>query len=292
MAAAGDEQTMYQRHVIQWVCGNSDEQQCWRYCWCMREHLVPTRVINKNGVATTVHKKPANGKPVKGLPAPVAVMTPVPLSRQDLIESLIEPVAEYNKATYFKHQLAELPEQLKKKLNTYSTPLLERLYSAFNDPEFSAGPTGGSAKVIANFIDSEEDETFISDCLVFMPYIRTTSLIRGMRDYSATCSLPVDGSIGEGKLRDGLIAIMETVHFAQSHLEQHQVLNGDQLEKRKPGPMKVAYFVLKDERIIDLLLDRPEVSPRVRSSIAIRSSIDYDVIVEYIDGNALRDGTL
>jgi hypothetical protein len=72
----------------------------------MKQNLVPTRIVNKNGVTTTVHKKPAQATTTSAkLPTPSA---PAPVSNaltQDQRNELITEIQEGVQDLYMKTQL-------------------------------------------------------------------------------------------------------------------------------------------------------------------------------------------
>ena len=84
-------------------------------------HLTPTRIINKNGVATTVHKKPQSNNSSIAIPAPDLNMAqPVTdhlMDRIDLaLNHWLQSVPEMVDRTRVKKNLEALPEDIKRLL--------------------------------------------------------------------------------------------------------------------------------------------------------------------------------
>jgi hypothetical protein len=106
----------------------------------MNQKLIPTRIVNKNGVTTTVHKK-AQSTSASGstLPAPSAVFTDTATANRDELLTQIREWIEIPSSRRTPELQQRLPDAISKLLPTYSdnavTALHEYIMADLTDAE-------------------------------------------------------------------------------------------------------------------------------------------------------------
>lgn len=258
----------------------------------MKDNLVPERIVNKNGVHTTVYRKPGSSGAKKAPVLPSLALVPkASMSGDEILNGLIWKIREVCREQYSGINDVDQPT-INRTLRKYSPETRERLYE-FLDAA-SLAKSGSRQSVVAHAVAKGEDEVFISDAINFLPTVGKVSLLMAIRYYPQLHDLPLERIDPESETFRKVVALVGATDFIRYIHESNEVE-----ERRVPPytmervPSYPTFAVLKDERLVDLLLERYKEVDHIRGIIQGHRSADYEVINAALDnGSALGDGTL
>lgn len=256
----------------------------------MTENLVPTRIVNRNGVQTTVYRKPGRVlRQASAIPAP-AGSTASELTREELLDDLSLKVRAICREQYSGANDVDQPTILRT-LTGYSTGTLRRLNGFLLDSSWQR--SGSKPSVVGHAVGRGEGEEFISDSMNFLPAVGKSSLIRSLRHYPQFRDLPVDDIAPDSELYRQALAVMDTADFIRYTFESNYQPGQQRPYQEMKIPGVPSFQVLTDERIVDLIMERYEDTGRIKDIVTEHQSAEYEVIVAALDnGAALGDGTL
>ena len=255
----------------------------------MTGKLVPVRIVNRNGVHTTVYRKPAPQASATKIPAPVAAAAQM-LPREELMDILSLKIRTICREQYNGAGDVDQPTIIRT-INLYSTTTLKRLYSFLNVAESSRA--GSTPSVVAHSVGRGESEEFVSDSMNFLREVRKASLVRSLRYYSQLTRLTVDGIDPDSETYRSVTALMRVSDFIrqthESNYSEDQVSPYD--TKRVSGVP--SFHVLSDSSLVNYILEHPEEEDRIKAIIDEHKSTNFEVITAALEnGSALGDGTL
>lgn len=257
----------------------------------MSGNLVPERIVNKNGVHTTVYRKPGNAASKKAPALPPLTLVPrLSMSDDDIIESLSMRIRTACREQYSGVNEVDQPTIIRT-LKAYSPLTRTRLYDFLDSPELDRA--GSDASTTAHSVAKGESEEFVSDSINFRPVQGKSTLIRSLR-YYPQLPLPVDTIEPDSETFHKAEILMNMTDFIrQTHESNYSPDQGeppyDYYEVRG-GPN---FVVLSDERLVNLILENPDKELRIRGIIAAHHGTDYEVIAAALEsGSALGNGTL
>lgn len=257
----------------------------------MSENLFPERIVNKNGVHTTVYRKPGGAASKKApLFPPLALVPRLDMSEESITEALSMKIRAACRQQYAGVNDVDQPTIIRT-LQQYSPVTLKRLYDFLDSPELDRA--GSDASLTAHAVAKGESEEFISDLINFRPVQGKSTLIRSLRFYPQL-QLPVDAIEPDSETFRKATTLMNMTDFIrQTHESNYSPDQGeppyDHYEVRG-GPN---FVTLNDERLVKLILEHPEKELRIREIIAAHHGTEYEVIVAALEsGSALGNGTL
>jgi hypothetical protein len=257
----------------------------------MNENLVPERIVNKNGVHTTVYRKPGGAASKKAhLFPPLALVPRLDMSEENILEALSMKIRAACREQYGGVNDVDQPTIIRT-LKQYTPATLKRLYDFLDSPEL--GRAGSDASVTAHAVANGESEIFISDSINFRPVQGKSTLIRSLRFYPQF-PLPVDAIDPDSETFRKATVLMNMTDFIRQTYESNY--SPDQGEPPYDVHMVSGspnFVVLNDERVVNLILEHPEKELRIREIIADHHGTDYEVIAAALaSGSALGNGTL
>lgn len=259
----------------------------------MKENMVPTQIVNRNGVRTTVYRKPGReGTLTNSIPAPApAQPQPQPFSRWELLDSLSLKLREVCRSHY-NGSLDVDQQRIERTINGFQDATLQRLHEFLSTPAVSRSSSPPS--VVAHAVARGESERLISDAMNFLPWVGKLSLIHTLRIYPQLVHrLPVE-TIEQGSATFRRVtALLQTADFIRQTHESNWSEDQEEAPYDVTKEYGVPVHVLKDSRLVDLILDRYEDEQRLTAVIAEHKSANYEVIAAALEnGPALGSGTL
>lgn len=258
----------------------------------MSGNLVPERIVNKNGVRTTVYRKPvsAASKKTPALP-PLTLVPKIDLSDGEIMESLSLKIRTACREQYAGVNDIDQPT-INRMLKQYSQTTLNRLHAFLDSPGLNK--VGSRESVTAHAVAKGENETFISDVINFLPIAGKSTLVRSLRSYPQLATLPIDTIDRDSDTFRRALALMETADFIrytyESNYSEHQ---GPAPFRKIKVPYSPSFIVLNDSRVVDFILEHHEEAERIKDIIQERGSAEYEIIVAaWENGSALGAGTL
>lgn len=242
----------------------------------LREHLIPTRTVDKNGKATTVYVKQSSA----GSVSPLAVV-PVPSTPVDRAAERTRMINDYAAKCYPGENNGDFREELANSMDVYSYDLLERL--SYN--ELEAYPSLWVSYSVGNVLP----ESQINEQMEFFPYLQ------GGTYYSVAKNL------------------VQSLHGYPHYLKHEDFSKADEKAKSQYralllvtdaislGSFEGAFkgvppsFILKDERLVELVINNSDKAEVIVDFIRQRSgSLDADLIANVIntESPSISDGLL
>jgi hypothetical protein len=245
--------------------------------------LLPTLIVDVNGKTTTVHKKPAASRSTSTLPAPSSLA-----ARQNLIASVTNfledalPISEDNA------QYQQMLTYARNTIHSYSNGLLEKIIASSSHDE-------RSRKAIARMIRMRTKPDVIEECIAFFPQIpmhpsTSEAAIRALRFYPQLTACDNFAKADE-QTQKQCVALVTVTSIMDTDFE---IIHPDALEWHEYSDDANMYPVIKDQRIVNLLMERPEAAQRIADFIKERHTSDFDLIEAMLQGahSAFDEGAL
>lgn len=254
-------------------------------------NLVPTVITNVNGVTTTVHKKPVTQTKVSSIPAPAPTA-----GRNHHRKTLVRELVTFVESELMKVELETAEEVLAAAggtLDGYPTELLESIqHSITTDPN--------SRRKVSRMIRADYDPQTLDECITFLPQVpihasTAEPVIRSLHLYK---QLPKSENFARDDARTQQQCLAIALVAATMDQEYDSLLPDPPLEwlesNTENGKYSQMYAMIKDDRLIDLLMEHPEAAPQIADLIKERHTADYDLVKLMIEGNnaALAEGVL
>lgn len=246
-----------------------------------KDHLTPTPIVDKNGKWTTVYRKLFGSKKKEAthVPAPSIAPTEPSFDRAPSIENLRLRAEAGLKEEGQIHRM----HQVMVEINKYPDDLLQRLNKAIDDDV-------PNMWMIDRQIRAGLPHNEISESLYFLPRMKNPLYIaaqKHLRSLHAYKQLPPsdDYSKESEGVRKQCLALMTVAKSAMYAVGEHNVFDGS--EERTP-------YVLKDERLTDLILEYTDRATEISNIVEDRETVDPDVIRSILssDAPALSEGML
>jgi hypothetical protein len=250
-----------------------------------RNHLVPTTIVNKNGVRTTVHKKPVQDA-ARTTKLPSATLPTTITDREQLERATAEALAHLNYGPPTRAveaiEIAHNYQRLLAVLHPYSDETLHR---------FAATATTDIGGDLNDFlVGAEADEEYVNDWITIEPTalaegFDSVPLLQGLQKYE-NLTPQKDGHYPKRRTEQVLAITRVTAHLAD---KGHGFYNGFTDEG-----LSVEY--IEDDKLRDLLTTHE--NPTAIADIIIQRDItDADQIMILLDtmdatANAINDGAL
>jgi hypothetical protein len=250
-----------------------------------RNHLVPTTIVNKNGVRTTVHKKPAT-EPTASTKLPSATLPTTITDREQLERATAETLAnlDYGPPTTELEALdrAHNYQRLLAVLHPYSDETLHR---------FAATATTDIGADLNDFlVGAEADEEYVNDWITIEPTVLqeggdSVPILVGLKKYE-NLTPQKNGHYPLRRIEEVLAITRVTIHLEDLG---HGFYNGFNDEG-----LSVEY--IEDDKLRDLLTTH-ENPTAIADIITQRDITDADQIIMLLDtmdatANAINDGAL
>jgi hypothetical protein len=272
----------------------------------MNQPLVPTRIVNKNGVLTTVHKKPAGAPLTAGtIPAPAAVPSGTKLTakeRRDIKVMLIDEVSnaceEWNSNWSY--------ENLEASLNSYNDATIAAIrdYLPTIPPSFAGDEDrGGFLFTLVKNTTVRVSGSTVHEYIVYkscFPQGATASSIMSyVRALHSYPQLPVMDSYAEADeaTTAKVTALLRVTNDLNMRSLQDIFLKGGEDQPEGSSPLPVTYAPepkITDDSIVDLIVERPDLADEIADLIITKKVRDGALIREMIESKtqSIRDGLL
>jgi len=297
-----------------------------RYYQSMNQNLVPTVVVNKNGVTTTVHKKPLSAS-VTGTPLPAPAVTALPA--KSLTEAQrSEKISRMQRRLWVIHGRRDLStgrdhsDVIRDQLLTYSdnalSALHEFLMSSVDDDKRAVRHRTAFLRMLSDPKHPETGNT-VHEYLTFNTVIQQTAhnnvmdglaLIRSLHDYK---QLPVMDSYGDAdqETQKQVTALLTVTQDLLDKYKDHQrkilasIVGGKNRWNHHPDdlptPMQLGIPIdtknnisLVGDNLISLIVEQPENAEAISRIIVKEGINDSALIREIFESNtpSLRDGLI
>lgn len=249
--------------------------------------LVPTRVVNKNGVQTTVYKKAAEQEA-----APVVLPSPVMATNSrsihELALSLMDDLRDVNRRID-----EEDMDGVADRLGSLDRDYLEILERAVSRSE-KAG------EVVLHLLVFDTDHDVVKTAAHFIPelpeaaWTGSSSLVRGLSRYEQLSGYS-DHSTSEESVQSQCLALIKVA----SSLEHHNFTSyvespADTFPVVYEHTSLKSYRYIRDASLVELILERPEDADRMARIIEEQGSISANTMRGLLEGSssAFASGTL
>jgi hypothetical protein len=250
----------------------------------MKNNLVPTPIVNKNGVRTTVHRKVTTGGAHAAIPVP-AIVTPTepgeaPERRTALLDSILSRVTSEWRVSGSKSEL-----------EAFSTELLEKISVIAHDHDQQTFWLD-----LADKFDRNWGEETISDILKYYPRLTMsrssrTSRIRAMDPWRGKDWFPTNPDRDEEEKITALIDTMHTIYIGlvkdfmgkNPHARNLNNSHYDQMHLHNTPEDRYTY-VFGDEDFAGHLYENLEHRDRITDIIIDRCTADWDTISALLGG--------
>lgn len=245
--------------------------------------LVPTLIVDVNGRTTTVHKRTDGYRSASQFPAP---------SFQGKREQLIASVGSFlEEALPIMEDDAQYRQMLtysRNSIKTYPDELLEKIIASSEEDERSRRAVGRLIRIRAK-------PEILDECLTFFPQVplhpqTSEAAIRALRLYPQLPSCDNFAKADE-RTQKQCIALVTVTSIMDVDFE---LIHPDALEWHECGDDANMYPVIKDQRIVNLLMERPEAAQRIADFIKERHTSDFDLIEAMLQSahSAFDEGAL
>lgn len=163
------------------------------------------------------------------------------------------------------------------------------------------GLGGDTSRKLAIQINDGESEDYIRACWYFLPRLEPRSitnfhpehLLRSIVYYDELRDGIEDFSGTDELTRQKMLAIMLAVQAIQKHCDP-EAMNAFLAYPEGSSQRTTNVAIIKDQRLVEMMLTNPEYVDHIRSVIADRRTADYDIIATVMrDGfDALSEGKL
>ena len=276
----------------------------------MKNNLVPTRIVNKNGVHTTVHKRVTDSKwDATKLPAPhlnVPASSRATLSPEERASMVDDLATRFYQSVYptdifpdFVDENHPMMGPFREQLAKYSDDLIEKLHTA---AELTGNRISGTFLLAREMKSEQYLLTYIA--LHGEDYERIFDVGRG---YSfnlpdAVASMPTypqlhfentDDYYRKATALTGVVATIQHKVPHESHWNDHDL---GRFIIYTPAPKwgREQLARLASDDLIDLILETPEQWERIADIIVSRNTDDAKLIRSIIthESSAVSEGTL
>lgn len=260
--------------------------------------LVPTQIVNKNGVLTTVHKKVDLGSGVRAmqLPVPALKLKADPEARVRIANALSRADGRHNYAQYGVSNMESLEYRLDKYtpevIAAYDKAITEHPGEGFEGLLVSAlhkrvSPQKAGFLLFIAQHDDEQESDWDPDEQYSYSYEHALEIYNGIKSLKGEFDFDTDddvyGSDDEHSVNviSALIAVTNKVHNADDG-----------------GIVYVALpdygYTLNNDSLIQLIVRRPEDADRIAEIVIARKNPEAAVIEEVLDSEvpALSDGLI
>lgn len=284
----------------------------------MKQNLTPTVIVNKNGVATTVHKKPVTSSTMtSGLPVPIvtkpAAKKLTEAQRNELITQINDHIGTIK---YHKDAIRDL-------LLTYPDNAVTAMHD-YLIPEVSDDRENSNRSAFLRVLSDPrfgDNGNTIHEYLTFKTVLQTTSpnvnvglaVIRSLHGYK---QLPVMGSYGDAdqNTQDKITALLTVTQDLYNRYKEHQretpgfaTTSGTtgKISWSQPPPMPEPLEVglplevtrgihLIGDDLISLIIEQPENADAISRTIIKERISDPALLREKFESNipSMRDGLL
>lgn len=283
----------------------------------MKNPLVPTQIINKNGVSTTVHKRAASSRDMSSsLPAPVsqtpqseALSTGARMSMVDYLTGRF--LRLHNMEQRYYHTGTAPPVEVtdlhgeearafRKQLATYSAELVEKMFTAARDIDHPAsgafsyvreGKSEGYLRTYFVFNEPQHDKVFKFD-----PRSRLRiSIPDAIDSLSAYPHLQYEDAPA---YYQKAVAICGVVAAIQSDVpnEKHGNVQEARFITYTPRPEEQDTYLARitNDDLVDLILEHPDKWEDIAEVITTRQTDDAEFIrtIIFTGAYAMREGML
>lgn len=250
-----------------------------------RSHLVPVIIVNKNGVQTTVHKKPA-AVATATTHFPTATLPTTATNREQLERSTAEALVrmDFGPPTTETEAInrAHNYQKIIPVLTAYSDETLHR---------FAATATTEIGWSLNDFLcGAQPDEERVNDWIIIEPTaiendIDSVPLMQGLQQYE-NLTPQKDGHYPPRRIKEVIAITRVTAHLGET---SKGVFNGFNDEG-------VAMEYIEDEKLRDLLTTHEDPTA-IADIITQRGITDTDQIITLLDtmnttAHAINDGAL
>lgn len=292
----------------------------------MNPNLVPTVIVNKNGVTTTVHKKPVGASTTNNaLPIPAVTATPTvnltDAERSDMISKMHSRLW----VIYGGRDIdsgREHSDIIRDQLLTYSDNALTAMNEfLLADMEHSIKGNRHRLAFLKVLSDPRYKDTghTVHEYLTFQTILqrKTSSIIDGLaitRKLHSYQQLPVMDSYGDAdqETQEKLITLITVTQALNDRYKEHQfeILNAATISGTHswdespaiPAPLELGLPLeitengirLAGDDLVDLILEQPENADLISKTIVQDGINDPTLLREIFDSNtpSLRDGLL
>lgn len=240
-----------------------------------RTRLIPTPTVDRNGRTTTVYRRPASStEGRKAVPSPEGTAVQV---REELVANLTRSVIKLVAGVSEKNS----GEKIRATLGGYSTPFLKYLSSA------ALGNSDGVATSTAHYICKGTDGTTLGNALHFAERLEqgevwsVMPLVKSLEYYPELAGSQREYRTAKQSHSDRVVALMRATVFTEQYC-------GDKTRRFIDYAVEGVEVipVLKDSRLVSLLVTQPEDIDRILSVIRQRESADYDLIMDTVSNPA------
>lgn len=285
----------------------------------MKTNLVPTVIVNKNGVTTTVHKTPLTASPAGRLPAPVVIIPAATnlteAQRSDMISQTHERAGILHEG--FSYTIGKsYKDIIRDQLLTYSdnalTAMHDYLMLDLSHDREAYNNRFGFLTILTSIMYRDTDNT-IHEYLTFKKALPLTTgdpeygtkIIRGLHSYK---QLPVMDNYADSdqdtKRRIAALLSVTEALFTQHKEHQRQVIvaaNGSNYPLVIPTPLEFGLPLeekpevrLIGDSLIELIIDQPEKADAISRHIIEEGINDGVLLREIFDSStpSLRDGLI
>lgn len=250
--------------------------------------LIPERHTDKNGVISTKWVKPA------AEPKPSLSHFPPPSinARKAIIGNLADDIHDVvlGKNTMDREGAVRIGATLAE----YSDKLLMITQDFFdNRCSESQRYYGSKLHTVASAIEEGEDVAVVTDFVVYLPEVRGEA-VRLLSQYRERHGVKDETSFGFPDPR--VLALLASTSVARKEIGYEY---GDSTPDNSPlerviGETGENHYLLRDSRVIQLILDHPESNDLINDIIRARKSLDYETAYAAVKGTArsLSSGVL
>ena len=243
------------------------------------KNLQRVPIVDKNGKATTVHRKSTTP-----IPATRSLVKPTVQQKESRKDAIIKLADDLHQTVYgngFDVERFDLSD-FRASLTGYSDETINKITEFFADHSSGFRYNGGMHHSVASMIEDGATESLVNNLVTYMPRFTQLTIV-AYSYYQESGS--IDWELEESK--DGLmLALEETASSLEFISRPTAVIVGKHTNWGAP--------VIKDPRIVKLVLDRLEDNDRINNIIIERQSADYDVLMSVLDEptKALSKGVL
>lgn len=241
--------------------------------------------MDKNGKQTTVYRRAeAPGSHAAHIPAPVVV----PRGRDEVAEQIDRIIDEIDESVAISGEGER--GRIKSTLESYSPNFLSVVEESLQHLE--------TVTIASVLIQNGESQSLVSEALTFMPQVETERFYERLRvvqslhsDYYPGLRKVEDYGVADKHLQSQCLAIFKVTLAMKQHSEDR---SGD-LRMAGVGPEKVhRAAIMSDQRMIALVLEKPEKADLIVDTIRERRTGDFGVIHAVVNQEAiaLSSGTL
>lgn len=265
----------------------------------MNQNLVPTPIVNKNGVPTTVHKKAPQlaTNSAAAVPAPSLKQKPrtptTTMTPEQRAQSIELFVMLSNQGMPLERPSAD--NKLREGLNKYSDELLVKLLTHAQKDDTSNGAfllavEGKTEEYMHTYLALHGDKY---DLIFETGRGYSFNLPEAVDSLAEYTQLPYEHSDDYYQKAIALTGVVAAIQYKIPYEENGQAANAQYLSY-SPAPDSKWTARLSNNYLVDFILERPDQWEEIADIITTRHTQDPDVIQPILDYevSAMRDGTL